>query len=117
MDRCLKKEQRVYRESDIQSLFSRGRRETVFPVKGVIRPRGDGGGPRLMVSVPKRLFRHAVDRVRIKRMLREAFRSRKPDIDADIALLFAGSEMPEFAQVDRCVEAVLRYMEKKYRTS
>ena len=114
MDRCLKKEQRVYRESELSRLFRSGKRVTVFPVGGVLFLRGDGGGPRLAVSVSKKRFRHAVDRVRIKRMLREAFRLRKPDMDADIALVFLDTVLPDYAGVEHCVEEILQRMQQKY---
>ena len=114
MDRCLKKEQRVYRESELSRLFRSGKRITVFPVGGVLYLRNDGAGPRLAVSVAKKRFRHAVDRVRIKRMLREAFRLRKPDLDADIALVFLDTVLPDYVTVEHSVEEILQQMLHKY---
>lgn len=115
MDRHLKKQQRVYRESDIGRLFARGKRVVVPPVSGIVFLRGDGGGPKLMVSVSKKRFKHAVDRVRVKRLLREAFRLNKPELDADIALVYTDTLLPDYATILRCVTDILQRMQQKYR--
>ena len=63
--------------SDVEALFSPGSvSQTVFPLRATFRlvPYG-GSGPRIQVllSVSKRRLRHAVDRNRAKRQLREAY--------------------------------------------
>lgn len=67
--------------SDVEALFSPGSvSQTVFPLRATFRlvPYG-GSGPRVQVllSVSKRRLRHAVDRNRAKRQLREAYRLQK----------------------------------------
>lgn len=62
---------------EIESLFSAGSRSlSVFPVRAVYRslPRSTGPQVKVLVSVSKRKLRHAVDRNRAKRQLREAYR-------------------------------------------
>lgn len=69
---CLKK--------DIETLFSAGSRAiTIFPLRAVFRvvSREDGPQAQVLVSVAKRRLRHAVDRNRAKRQLREAYRLNK----------------------------------------
>ena len=69
---CLKK--------DIETLFSAGSRAiTIFPLRAVFRvvPREGGPQAQVLVSVAKRRLRHAVDRNRAKRQLREAYRLNK----------------------------------------
>ncbi len=63
----------------------------------------------VVFSVPKRNFRHAVDRNRIKRRMREAYRKNKSVIYPLISLsrkqfalliVYTGSEIPTFARTE-----------------
>lgn len=70
------KKERMVSTIDIERLFSSGSRSlSIYPVRAVFR-RTDGGEEPLMVliSVSKRHFKHAVDRNRAKRQMREAYR-------------------------------------------
>ena len=52
----------------------------VFPLRVVYmtRERGEDGVPvQLLISVPKKHFKHAVDRNRVKRQIRESYRRHK----------------------------------------
>ena len=67
-----------------------------FPLRVVylLRERGDGDEPiQMLVSVPKKRFKHAVDRNRVKRQVREAYRLNKQPLydalPADKALTLA----------------------------
>ena len=73
--------------------------------------------------VPKKVFRHAADRNRVKRLLREAYRLRKPDFHAAIGripcawqllFVYTGRELPTFWQVQNGVNALLTSVQKKY---
>ncbi len=66
---------------DIDQLFTAGTRSAVsFPLRAIVRKRPhDGKSPRVqvLISVAKRRLRHAVDRNRAKRQIREAYRLNK----------------------------------------
>lgn len=70
---CLKK--------DIDALFMPGSRSmTMFPIRTTYLVKAyEGHGPRVkvLISVSKRKFKHAVDRNRAKRQIREAYRLQK----------------------------------------
>lgn len=69
--------------NDIDALFSAGAKAlTAYPLRVVYREVKHKEGPKVKVllSVPKRKLRHAVDRNRAKRQLREAYRLNKPTL-------------------------------------
>jgi ribonuclease P protein component len=69
--------------NDIDALFSAGAKAlTAYPLRVVYREVNHKEGPKVKVllSVPKRKLRHAVDRNRAKRQLREVYRLNKPTL-------------------------------------
>lgn len=66
----------------IEALFDNGSSQSVsaFPLRAVYQAidRREGHGPaQILISVPKKRFKHAVDRNRVKRQIREAYRQHK----------------------------------------
>lgn len=90
-------------KSEIEELFSPGSRSmTVYPLRATFRTLPyDGKGPqvKILLSVAKRRLRHAVDRNRAKRQLREAYRLQKytllDRLPADTALHVAFMWLPD----------------------
>lgn len=78
----LGKRERLSSRKQIEQLFSGGHSSSMsaFPLRAVynIKVRAMQEAPvQMMVSVPKRYFKHAVDRNRVKRQVRESFRQHK----------------------------------------
>lgn len=75
------KAEHICLKRDIDQLFTAGTRSAVsFPLRAIVRTRPhDGKFPRVqvLISVAKRRLRHAVDRNRAKRQIREAYRLNK----------------------------------------
>ena len=72
-----------------------------------------------MVTVSKRKFKRAVDRNRIKRLMREAWRLEKPALEnrliADekqraIVFIFVGNEMPDYETVRLTIASLVHKM-------
>tara|TARA_B110000285_G_scaffold215502_1_gene261925 strand:+ start:4693 stop:5004 length:312 start_codon:yes stop_codon:yes gene_type:complete len=71
------------------------------------------------VSVSKKRFKRAVDRNRIKRLLREAWRLEKVPVEKAlheqgkqraIVFIFVGNELPTFDVIRLCVQSALKKM-------
>ena len=77
----LSKEERLYCRKDISELLASGRFWGGFPIRMCARCGNGAGHSRIMVSVPKKLFRRAVKRNLLKRRLREAYRLQKGLLD------------------------------------
>lgn len=84
----LSKEERICSKKLINELFTgNGRSMTAFPLRVVFMKRtivDDQPRAAMLVSVPKRYFKHAVDRNRVKRQVREAFRHNKSIITQNL---------------------------------
>lgn len=74
------KTERLTLRSDIERLFESGARSlSVYPVRAIFRQsdKEDSTPIKILISVSKRRFHHAVDRNRAKRQIREAYRLNK----------------------------------------
>lgn len=73
-----KKKERLCSKVLIEKVFAAGNQISVFPFKLMWMPieESDATG-KIVISVPKRNFKKAVDRNKIKRRIREAYRKNK----------------------------------------
>ena len=76
------KKERVVSKKLIESLFEKGDSQSLaaFPMRVVYMQveRQAGDSPvQILISVPKKRFKHAVDRNRVKRQIRESYRLNK----------------------------------------
>ena len=113
------KEERLHSKKLIEQLFSNtgSKALTAFPVRAVfltIEREAQVMPPvMMMVSVSKRHFKHAVDRNRVKRQLREAFRLNKQMLSlpekthADIAFVWLDDKHYDTRQVEKRVRKLL----------
>jgi ribonuclease P protein component len=100
------KDERLKREQYIETLFRSGKAFSAFPLRFIwhFHPKGEAKYPvQAGFSVPKKKFRHAVDRNRIKRLIREAWRLQKhaiyervpPDMQLHLFLIFTDTSLPD----------------------
>lgn len=84
------KEERLNKEKVIQELFKRGSSFYLYPYKVfVMRNADQAGSHQVLISVSKKLFSKAVDRNKIKRKIREAYRLNKVALDMETKLVIA----------------------------
>ena len=80
------KAERLKSRKQIDELFAKGKSFSVFPVKAIyiFDSTTENAGIQVGVTASKRFFKRAVDRNRIKRLLREAYRLQKEDLSLHI---------------------------------
>lgn len=115
------KKDRLKSTKQIDLLFAEGKSMSTFPLKLFYNETAfkDDVMIKAAVSVSKRNFKKAVDRNRIKRLLREAYRLRKPhyfnNSTTSYALMFLylGKEMPSFEVINAKMEQLLTKFSEK----
>lgn len=125
VDNCqFKKRERLVSRRLIDTLFAGSHSMAAFPLRAIYiyKERASHDAPvQLLVSVPKKRFHHAVDRNRVKRQLREAYRHHKnlltQALPADRQLLLAfvwlsDRHMPSNEIDKRVVSLMQRIAEK-----
>lgn len=119
----LKKDERLKRRKIIEQLFSEGRSVAVFPIRAQYKIYDNVLTNPLQAgfSVSSRNFKKAVDRNRIKRLMREAYRLQKNTLQEtlqtkqqQLALFFiyTGKELPDYATVSERVGIILNKLLK-----
>lgn len=125
----LSKAERLHGYNAINTLFANGKSFYIHPFKVVFADRKaeEGGfGVRILISVSKKKFKNAVDRNRIKRLIREAWRlNKQPIIDSsssgyrpvDIALIYTGQQKPEFILIQKKIKAIIKRLIQDYEVA
>lgn len=120
MDFTFKKAERINSQLVIDKLFGGGNTAmSVFPLRAIymIESLDEGTVPvRVLVSVPKKRFKHAVDRNRMKRQVREAYRLNKHELYTlaeekgllvSIAFICITDELVETPKVEKSMKKIL----------
>ncbi|MEM7185134.1 MAG: ribonuclease P protein component [Bacteroidota bacterium] len=113
MDLRFPQEEKLKSRRLIERLFSEGKSISKFPVKLYFLPVDNVEKNRAAFAVPKRSFKLAVDRNRVKRQMREAYRHHKHMLsqqnEAKFALLFLyiGKEKPQYSQLESAFHGLL----------
>ncbi len=124
----LGKEERIHSKKEIEKLFSNGHSFISYPLRTIFfkRALSDEIDERkmqvsIMVSVPKRKFKRAVKRNRIKRLIKESFRLNKSELyeqmsspeSVSIAFLYAADEEKTFHEIDVAMKKALGILKSK----
>lgn len=120
----LYKKQKLCSQVAIDMLFAPGagcQAALSYPLRAIWRlnPGRRCDAPlQMLISVPKKRLRHAVDRVKMRRRAREAFRLWQHEHPApegarvDMAFIYVASRLEPYAAVERAVRRLLRDMQR-----
>jgi len=124
----LSKRERLSSRKQIEMLFGSGSQSmAAYPLRVVYinKDRAQGETPvQILVSVPKRHFKHAVDRNRVKRQVREAYRLNKqvvydalePTQQLHMAFVWLAGDHHPFKEVERRVVNLMRRVAEKVKS-
>ncbi|HZK63917.1 MAG TPA: ribonuclease P protein component [Puia sp.] len=119
----LGKEERLKSRKQIDSLFESGKKITVFPFRLMYQRQGDGFDLKAGFTVSSRNFPRAVDRNRIKRLTREAFRLQKLPLRevllknkqrVHLFFIYTGRDIPDSVQVNKSILLLLEKLVNQF---
>lgn len=117
------KAERLTGKTNIERLFAEGKTINEYPLRVIYRvPEEDLPFPlRLLIAVPKRKFRNATDRNRIRRRIREAYRLNRGLMEPEeaglpglhVAIIYNAdkADLP-YGEIDRKMKASLDRLQK-----
>ena len=101
----------------IDKLYAEGKTFLSYPVRIVFQTSSKDEVPaRCLINAPKKKFKHATDRNRIKRQIREAYRKNKHDLyqslekkdyQLHLAILYIGDKIELTGFVEKKIKAAL----------
>jgi ribonuclease P protein component len=114
----LSKTERLKSRKQIDQLFAGGKGFSVFPIRVTyLFLAGEESGVKMGVTVSKRNFKKATDRNRVKRLLREAYRLQKEELQAAVQekektaavfFIYTGKTIAPFGEIKGAMAKCLR---------
>ena len=108
----LPKEERMCGKTGISQLLAKGRHGNVPNMRYLCLKENGKEYNRIMVSVPKKLFKRAVKRNLLKRRIRESYRKQKHDLHlksgVDLLLMYSTKEILSYEEIYKAVGQIIR---------
>jgi ribonuclease P protein component len=108
---------RLVRKGDFEAVFRARHVLRVFPLKLWARPRETGDGSRLGLAVSRKAG-NAVRRNRLRRLVREAFRLHRQELDQDwdiVVSIAPGGEMADWPAVRNAFHSAIAKLNAEAR--
>lgn len=122
-----KRAERLKSQTIIEQMFKQGQSFSHYPLRlvwTVMEQRQSDFPVQFALTVPKKKFKKAVQRNRIRRLMREAYRLNKHRLyqalqgaESQMALLviYTGQEMLTFEEIEKAMQQMLRRFIKKWK--
>lgn len=118
MDFRLRPQERLKSKILIEELFKSGKGFVSYPIK-IQYLAQNTQQHKVAFSVPKRNFKRAVDRNRIKRLMREAYRLNKAIINQEdmskqtIFFIYLAKDIPTYKVLEKAIQNSLKKLHKR----
>ena len=117
----LYKSEKLRSRTAVDSLFDKGVGSVAYPLRVVYRMRQQAEVPaQFLITIPKKRMRHAVDRVLLRRRVREAYRLHRgqllyPALNAsqlsmDIAFVYVANDKASYQVIEEKMKLLLTRM-------
>ena len=107
----LPKKERLYGTKGIEKLLARGRHGSVYSIRYRFLTDNGEETNRILISVPKKLFKRAVKRNLLKRRIRECWRKQKHALNVekgmDILFMYSTKEVLTYQEIYSRMEEII----------
>jgi ribonuclease P protein component len=122
----LPKSQRIYLKKAVQTLFEEGKGFSLYPFRVIVHlydaENQEDALPRILVSVSKKRFHHAIKRNRVKRLIRESWRKNKAELmklcqsnnkTLDVAFVYNATVILKYEEIEAKMKIVVERLVEK----
>lgn len=112
------KQERLCGKAQISRLLAKGRHGSVSGLRYLFVADSESDVNRIMISVPKKLFKRAVKRNLLKRRIRESWRKQKHSLAVaggmDILFIYPSKEIRSYEDIYAAVGKVIESLNARY---
>lgn len=121
MEQGFSKSERLCSKAAIEKLMREGKKTNSFPFRMIWLEVSISNAPvKILISVPKKIYKRAVDRNKVKRLIRETYRKNKEElyiklIDKKLllSLTYTSNEILTYNEMEVKIKQVLKRLTKE----